>query len=108
MHVVPGWYPGGIRPMTHHDIIVIGGSAGALEGVLAIARGLPDDFPAALFVVIHSAPTSPNYLPGLVARAGPLPAATARDGDEIRPGRFYLARPDFHLLLETGRVRVTR
>lgn len=32
----------------------------------------------------------------------------AEDGEEIQPGRIYVARPDHHLLLEAGRVRVTR
>ena len=39
--------------MPGHDIIVIGGSAGGLEGLRALVRLLPRDLPAALFVVLH-------------------------------------------------------
>ena len=34
--------------MPHHDIIVIGMSAGGLEASMAIIRALPTEFPAAL------------------------------------------------------------
>src|SRR5262249_7731243 len=79
-----------------------------VEGVIEIARSLPADIPAAVFVVIHTAPSSPGYLPGLLNGAGPLPAAAAQDGEEVKPGRGYVARPHHHLRLGAGRVRVTR
>jgi two-component system, chemotaxis family, protein-glutamate methylesterase/glutaminase len=38
-----------------------------------------------------------------------LPAANARNGEAIRPGRIYVAPPDHHLLLEpSGHVRLSR
>src|SRR5690348_15300508 len=101
----PNWDGG---PMPGHDIIVVGGSARGLEGLLAIASGLPADLPAAVLVAIHTSPTSPGLLPEILARSGPLPAAQAADGEPVSPGRIYVAAPDHHLLLEPGRVRVTR
>ena len=94
--------------MAGHDIIVIGGSAGGLEAMNAIVGGLPADLPAAVFVVLHTSPHSPGLLPEILNHRGPLPAAHARDGEPVTPGRIYVAPPDHHLLLEAGRVRVTR
>jgi two-component system chemotaxis response regulator CheB len=94
--------------MAGHDIIVVGGSAGSLEPIIELASGLPVDFPAAVFVVIHSSPTSPSLLPNIIERSGPLPAFHPTDGELIAPGQIYVAQPDYHLLLEVGRVRVTR
>jgi two-component system chemotaxis response regulator CheB len=94
--------------MPTRDIIVIGGSAGALASLRKILRGLPADFPAALFVVIHIAPDSPSVLANVLSRAGPLPAQAARDGEPIMPRRVYVAPPDHHLLLNRGRVQVSR
>jgi chemotaxis response regulator CheB len=48
-----------------------------------------------------------SYLPKMLSSAGPLPAKQTEDDDEIRYGRIYCARPDFHLELEPDRVRVT-
>jgi two-component system, chemotaxis family, protein-glutamate methylesterase/glutaminase len=89
------------------DIVVIGGSAGALSALTKIAAGLTLDLHAAVFVVLHVPPTESN-LPEILSRSGPLPAYHAADGEDIRPGRIYIAPPDRHLLLEDKRVRVTR
>jgi hypothetical protein len=35
------------------DIVVIGGSAGSIEAVTELVRGLPPDFPGSVFVVVH-------------------------------------------------------
>ena len=70
--------------------------------------GLPRDLPAAVFVVWHIAPGSPALLADILGRAGPLPAMHPHDGEALRPGRIYVAPPDHHLLLEDGRVRLSR
>ena len=42
------------KPDTdNRDVIVIGGSAGGVEAVTKLARGLPADLPAAVLVAIH-------------------------------------------------------
>ncbi len=90
------------------DIIVIGGSTGALEGLRVMAAGLPAGLEASLFVAIHTTPDARGFLDDILSRTGPLPAAYAADGDAIEPGRFYLAPPDRHLLIARGRVQVRR
>ena len=45
-------------------------------------------------------------LPKILSNAGPLPAKHARDGEQVLPGRIYVARPDHHLTLHDGNVRV--
>src|SRR4051812_42018088 len=94
------------RVMPPCDIVVIGGSAGGLDAVTEIARGLPPDLPAAIFVVIHFPTSSTSVLPRILSRAGALPACHAVDGAEIRPGHIYCAPPGYHLLLEDGRMRL--
>src|SRR5437763_1885195 len=94
--------------MAGRDIIVVGASAGGVEVLAQLARGLPPDLPAALFVVCHFPPESRSFLPHILSRAGPLPAAHPADGEPVVPGRIYVAPPDHHLLLEPGRVRLRR
>jgi two-component system chemotaxis response regulator CheB len=94
--------------MVGHDIVVVGGSAGALDAVTVIVGGLPPGLPAAVFIVLHASPYMPSLLPEILNRCGPLPVAVARNGERVTPGRIYVARPDHHLVLEAGRVRVTR
>jgi two-component system chemotaxis response regulator CheB len=92
---------------NQHDIVVIGGSSGAVDALLQILPDLPLDLPAAIFVVLHVAPDSPNTLPQLFARQGNLPTESAADGVAFRRGRVYLAPPDRHLLLERKRMVLT-
>jgi two-component system chemotaxis response regulator CheB len=60
-----------------------------------------------VFVVIHIG-RSRSQLPGLLARAGNLPASSAHDRQAIEPGHIYIAPADRHLLVEPGVVRVSR
>lgn len=94
--------------MPNRDIIVVGGSAGGLEALRAVVAGLPKDLPAAVFVVLHSAPDSPDLLARSLDRTGPLPAAHAVDGERIERGRIFVAPPDRHVMLEPGVVRLSR
>jgi two-component system chemotaxis response regulator CheB len=91
-----------------HDIIVIGASSGGVEAVLALARELPADLPAAVFVVVHCRPDGPGLLASLLAKQGALPAAHAVDGAPIEHGRIYVAPPDMHLLLRAGHMHLRR
>ncbi|KQR22994.1 hypothetical protein ASF71_07500 [Deinococcus sp. Leaf326] len=88
-------------------VVVIGGSAGALEPLLHLVQGLEAGFPAALVVVIHMPPDQPSALAGILERAGPLPAEQARDGLLTLPGRIYTAVPGHHLLLDGSRLKVS-
>jgi two-component system chemotaxis response regulator CheB len=88
-------------------IIVIGASMGGVEALQRLAVELPRDLPAAICVVQHIGRYT-SQLPELLGRSGPLPALHARRGDAIRPGHIYIAPPDHHLLLNNGRVRLTR
>jgi two-component system chemotaxis response regulator CheB len=92
----------------NRDIIVIGGSAGAVEAILQLARGLSPGLSATVFVVIHTSPTGAGKLAGLIDRAGHLSCTMAVDGEEFAPGKIYLAVPDHHLIVQEGRMRVVR
>jgi two-component system chemotaxis response regulator CheB len=93
--------------MVHgYDIVVIGMSAGGVEALSELVAGLPPGLPSSLFVVCHVPAQSRSRLPQILGGRGPLPAGHAADGEPIRPGRIYVAPPDFHLLVRSGRVEV--
>jgi two-component system, chemotaxis family, protein-glutamate methylesterase/glutaminase len=95
------------QPPITRDIVVVGGSAGALSALQTILRGLPGDFPAAILVVVHQAQSMPGRLPDVLG--GPLPAQHAVDGEPIEVGRVYVAPADHHLLVQpSGHVRLSR
>ncbi|MFL5826361.1 MAG: chemotaxis protein CheB [Thermoleophilaceae bacterium] len=91
------------------QVVVVGASAGGVEALGRMVAGLRDDNGmAAVFVVLHIMPAGTSVLPDILDRAGPLPAQAARDGAPIEVGHIYVAPPDRHLLIERGRMRLTR
>jgi two-component system, chemotaxis family, protein-glutamate methylesterase/glutaminase len=94
--------------MESRNIIVIGASAGGFEALKKLVRGLPPDFSASMFIVWHMSPDVRGVLPQVLNLENTVPAAHAVDGEAIEPNRIYVAPPDYHLLLERGRVRTTK
>ncbi len=94
--------------MAKRNIIVIGASAGGFEALKKLVAVLPSDLEASLFIVWHMSPDVRGVLPQVLNRAETLHAAHAVDSESIEPNRIYVAPPDHHLLVERGRVRVTR
>ena len=92
---------------ARRNVIAIGGSAGALDAILALVAGLPPDFAGNVFLVSHIG-SHRSYLPELLSRAGPLPARHAEDGEKIRPGTVYVAPPDRHMLVFEEAIRLSR
>ncbi|HEU4936297.1 MAG TPA: chemotaxis protein CheB [Vicinamibacterales bacterium] len=91
--------------MATHDIIVIGASAGGVEAISTIVAELPRDLRAAVLVVLHLG-KGRSMLPEILTRVGRLPAIHPNDHDRLEYGRIYIARPDHHLVVAPGAVRI--
>jgi two-component system, chemotaxis family, protein-glutamate methylesterase/glutaminase len=89
------------------DVVVIGGSAGALDPLKDIVMDLPPDTQAAVVVVLHLSATAPSALATILGRLGGMQVVTPRDGDPLQPGYVYVAVPDRHLELRDGAIGLT-
>lgn len=81
--------------VTPHDIIAIGASAGGVEALTHLVRGLPRDLPAAVFVVVHFPSHGTSLLPAILSAQGSLPAAQTMGRawpPSCCPARFRTAR----------------
>jgi two-component system chemotaxis response regulator CheB len=85
------------RPVR--DIVLIGGSSGAIEALRQILKPLPADFPGSIFVVVHTTPQRPGLLARVLDRSSGMSAVFPANGEPIRPGCIYVAPPDHHLVL---------
>jgi two-component system chemotaxis response regulator CheB len=94
--------------MQPKKLIVAGASAGGVDALTSFVRDLPADLDAAVLVVLHVSPTGLSVLPSILQRAGDLPAAHAVDGEEIEKSRIYVAPPDHHLVVDAGKLSLTR
>jgi two-component system chemotaxis response regulator CheB len=105
--------PGGVGTIEQVSlddcsIVVIGASAGGIESLMKLVAGLPRQLRAAIFVVVHQPAWHKSELPQVLARSGGLPALHPAEGQEIDCGKIYVAKPDFHLLLERDHIDLWR
>ena len=98
--------------MTDHqapnNLVVIGASAGGIPPLLTLVEGLPDDFRAAVLIVMHIPAGSKSRLPDLLQRVTPLPVAAAEDQEVLAAGHIYVAPPDRHLLVRQDHLALSR
>jgi two-component system, chemotaxis family, protein-glutamate methylesterase/glutaminase len=93
--------------MPGHDIIVIGASAGGVETLMRLVSMLPEELPAAIFIVLHIPPNSVSAMPMILQRAGKLPAKHPEQSERIKDGQIFVAPPDRHLLVKNGHIHLT-
>jgi len=79
-----------------------------VEALRELVAALPHDYQGSLLIVLHVAPMATSVLPHILTRAGCIPAEHAENGEEIRPGRIYVAPPDRHLIVVEGRLALDR
>jgi two-component system, chemotaxis family, protein-glutamate methylesterase/glutaminase len=87
----------GVAPRA---LLVIGGSAGAIEALVEILPALPASFPAPVVVVLHLPESGGGVLKQILTRHSALPVQEAEDKAPLAPGTIFLAPPAYHLLIE--------
>jgi two-component system, chemotaxis family, protein-glutamate methylesterase/glutaminase len=88
--------------MARRDIVVMGASAGGVEAFQEVVSAFPQDLPAAVFITLHTGPTSPGLLADVLSKSSRLPIVQGENG--IRHGRIYFARPNLHLIVRRGHI----
>ena len=87
-------------------VVAVVASAGGVEALSSFVASLPPNFSAAVLAVLHLPPHGPSVLPGILARAGALPARHPFDGESLQRRTIYVAPPDRHLTVTDLEVRV--
>lgn len=90
------------------DVMLIGGSAGALAALKTILAELPPGLPVTMAIVLHRSATFESRLPELLGHTAQLPVREPEDGDPIGPGVAYIAPRDAHMTVDGDRWRLTR
>jgi chemotaxis response regulator CheB len=91
-----------------HDIVVIGGSAGALAGLSGLFGAWSGALPAAVCLVVHHPAESDSLLPDVLRRYEGWEVEAVAGEAKLRHGHVYVAPSDGHLLVERGLVRIER
>lgn len=81
-------------------MIVVGGSAGAVDVVAALLPGLPEDLAVPVVVCLHVRAGSGALLTEHLAARCRVAVVDARDKARLGPGRVHVAPPGYHVLVE--------
>lgn len=89
------------------SLIAIGGSAGSIPALRTIISELGRDFRTAIAVVLHRHYDSSSNLERMLAKNAKIPVIEVEDGQDILPGRIFMAPPDYHLLTDANCFRLS-
>jgi len=89
------------------EVIVVGASAGGLRALEIVLGGLPRGFPVPIVAVQHRARASSDTYVDVIAKVTMLPVREVEDEDLLRGPGVYLAPPDYHVLIEPGRLSLS-
>jgi two-component system chemotaxis response regulator CheB len=84
------------------DAVVIGASAGGVEGLSVLLPALPAGLRLPVFIVMHLPREHRSLLSEIFAPKCALRVSEAEDKAPAGPGCVYFAPPDYHLLLDEG------
>jgi len=93
-----------MRPQTAADpfeVIVVGGSAGALDALIDLLSHVPD-LTSPIVVVLHLARHRRSHLPDVLTSSVGRRVVEAEDKMPLDPAGVYVAPPDYHLLIDDG------
>ena len=89
-------------------VIGIGASAGGLEAMSALLRGVPSRLGAAMVFVTHLGPQRESLLTDILRRETNMPVMTAEDGVTIEADHIYVQPPGYVMTMEGHRLRLQR
>jgi two-component system chemotaxis response regulator CheB len=87
-----------------YQVIVIGGSAGAMMALVELLPDFPADFPVPIVIAVHLHPRQDNAHIERLAEHCALRVKEADEKESIQAGAIYLAPPNYHLLIENDRT----
>jgi two-component system CheB/CheR fusion protein len=92
----------------HFLVVGIGASAGGLAAFTRILAPIPADAELAIVLVQHLSRNHRSLLKELLGAKTALTVVEGEDGQEIRRGFVYVIRPDTHLTVTDGHLRVSQ
>jgi two-component system CheB/CheR fusion protein len=86
------------------SLVVVGCSAGGVEALSKLLRGVPTGFLAPIVVAQHLAPTRPSHLAEILARHCALRVCSVSERERLEPGTVYVVPPDRNVEVVDGEL----
>ena len=96
------------NPRPQAGVIVgVGASAGGLEAVSELLRGLPSTTGMTFVLVQHLDPHHQSILAELLGNFTPMPVVQVKDGVDVEPDHVYVIPPNATMVLVDGNLRLS-
>jgi two-component system chemotaxis response regulator CheB len=86
--------------MKRNRLLVIGGSAGSLQVIVALLTAMGKDYPMPVLVVLHRNGSFESSLEELLTARTAQLIKEVEEKELLRPGLVYICPADYHVLLE--------
>lgn len=103
---LPATPVGALQRTTRCEAVLIGVSTGGPNALAEVIPRLPADLPLPVLVVQHMPPVFTRLLAERLQGQSRLPVVEAAEGDEVLPGRVYIAPGDYHLTVRREQASV--
>jgi two-component system chemotaxis response regulator CheB len=98
-----------VGPTVRPQVVAIGASTGGPPALLKLFEPLRGAVEQPILLTQHMPPTFTALLAEQLTRAGDRPCAEGRDGEQVQPGRCYVAPGGFHMVVaQAGATKVIR
>ena len=86
------------------ELVVIGASSGGLDVLIKLLKRLPEHYAIPTVAVLHQRPNRSSGVPDMLAKYTHLQVQEPDDKQGIEAGHFYVAPPNYHLLIDSEKV----
>jgi two-component system, chemotaxis family, CheB/CheR fusion protein len=94
--------------MAEFPIVGIGSSAGGLEALQTLFRGMPADSGLAFIIAAHLDPTQKSHLTELLSRCTKMLVVQIEKSLEVKPNHVYVIAPDQELTIRKGVIHTDK
>ncbi|MDD3288975.1 MAG: chemotaxis response regulator protein-glutamate methylesterase [Alphaproteobacteria bacterium] len=88
-------------PIERPKVIAIGSSTGGPQALFNVISNMGTGLPQPVVITQHMPPSFTTILAEHIARQCKVDCIEVQDGQRIKPGCYYIAPGDFHMLFET-------
>lgn len=88
----------------YQKLVIIGASAGGINAVRQVISQLPSQFPAPIVIVQHMNSFMNMFFIDFLNSHSSLKVKEVNHMELLIPGRVYYAPPNYHALLQDGRI----
>lgn len=87
-------------PLVRPDILAIGSSTGGPQALFRVIKDMGNGLPQPIVITQHMPPSFTTILADHISRQCGVVCKEAEDGDVLKPGQYYVAPGDYHMLIQ--------